>query len=134
VGVARTRSFVPSKKETENLNNLLAKVKSPNYLNSLKNAYQTGAVSSTIFRLAKEQGVENRENVKNAIRALYAQNKKRIIKQFTNDMIQGNDNMRNAVNTIKSQFPKYKWSKIDQTGLTNKQKEILKMLTNNVGQ
>lgn len=91
-------------------------------------------VSSTIFRLAKEQGVENRENVKSAIRALYAQNKKRIIKQFTNDMIQGNDNMRNAVNSIKSQFPKYKWSKIDQTGLTNKQKEILKMLTNNVGQ
>jgi len=134
VGVARTRSFVPSKKRTENLNNLLAKVKSPNYLNSLKNVYQTGVVSSTIFRLAKEQGVENRENVKSAIRALYAQNKKRIIKQFTNDMIQGNDNMRNAVNSIKSQFPKYKWSKIDQTGLTNKQKEILKMLTNNVGQ
>jgi hypothetical protein len=132
VGVARTRSFVPSKKRTENLNNLLAKVKSPNYLNSLKNVYQTGVVSSTIFRLAKEQGVENRENVKSAIRALYAQNKKRIIKQFTNDMIQGNDNMRNAVNSIKSQFPKYKWSKIDQTGLTNKQQQILNMLIKNV--
>lgn len=123
-----------TKKETGNLNNLLTKVKSQNYLNRLKNVYQTGAVSSNIFRLAKEQGVEKRQNVQNAIRALHTQNKRRLIKNFTNDMIRGNDDMKNAVNAIKSQFPKYKWSQVSPSGLTNKQRQLLKMLTNNVGQ
>jgi hypothetical protein len=62
-----------------NLNSLLTKIKSPNYLNSLKTPSETGAVSTNIYRLAKEQGVEKRQNVQNAMRALAMQTKKQFI-------------------------------------------------------
>ena len=108
-----------------NLNSLLTKIKSPNYLNSLKTPSETGAVSTNIYRLAKEQGVEKRQNVQNAMRALAMQTKKQIITQFTNDMIANNADVQNAISAIKTNSPKYNWSKINPAGLTNKQRQIL---------
>ena len=108
-----------------NLNSLLTKIKSPNYLNSLKTPSETGAVSTNIYRLAKEQGVEKRQNVQNAMRALAMQTKKQFITQFTNDMIANNADVQNAISAVKSEAPKYNWSKINATGLTNKQRKIL---------
>lgn len=108
-----------------NLNSLLTKIKSPNYLNSLKTPSETGAVSTNIYRLAKEQGVEKRQNVQNAMRALAMQTKKQLITQFTNDMIANNADVQNAISAIKTNSPKYNWSKINPAGLTNKQRQIL---------